>query len=115
MLEEFDAPIQEEARKPVPQRYLFVCIAIRELEGWCLADASAINAVLTKANYSAPKETGGLNAEVELTSLWRKQYGQVAFNKIDFAKRIAPRFKPTEASKHSDLFRYFWNQMTGNA
>jgi hypothetical protein len=111
VLQEFDKTIQQEARQPLNRRFLFICIAIRELEAWFLADASAITAILPRAKYNAPTETGQLNAEKTLLELWRQQYGKIAFNKIDFAKRIAPKFNPTEDSQHSTSFSYVWNKI----
>jgi len=43
----FDAAIRDVARVPDKNsRFLHVCIAIKELESWYLADADAINAVI---------------------------------------------------------------------
>jgi hypothetical protein len=111
ILQEFDLQIQHEARKPIAERYLFVCVAIRGLEAWFLADDAAIRAVLPKARYKAPSETGLLNAKKTLTACWHQQFPQTAFNKLDFAKRIAPKFKPNAAERHSQSFKYFWEKM----
>lgn len=115
VLSEFDANIQGEARKPMDQRFLSVCVAVRELEAWFLADAVAINALLPKATCAASPETGELNAERVLKDLWRQQYGSSALNKIDFAKRMAPRFNPDVASRHSASFKYFWTKIASKA
>jgi len=112
VLNEFDGLVQKEARKPLGQRFLFVCVAIRELEAWLLADGNAIVSVLPDVGYAAPSETGDLNAEKKLKDLWRKQHGGPSLNKIDFAKSIAPQFDPGEASLHSVSFRYFWTRIT---
>ena len=115
VLNEFDELIQIEARKPVSERYLFVCVAIREMEAWLLADGDAIKVVLPKAEYAPPKETGNMGAEGKLKKLWRKQHGRIALNKIDFARQMAPRFNPRRASGHSASFKYFWNHVTSRA
>ncbi|MBI4479481.1 MAG: DUF4276 family protein [Acidobacteria bacterium] len=111
ILNEFEAGVREEVRKPARARYLLICVAIRELEAWFLADGSAIAAVLPKSKFTPPKETATLPAEKILVGLWQQQYGRVAFNKIDFASRIAPKFEPEKALKHSASFRHFWNRM----
>ena len=109
VVQEFDAAIQTEARKPVSERFLYVCVAIKEMEAWYLADAPAIVAVLPRSGYRAVPETGCLNAEKVLKDLWKKQHGKAsALNKIDFAKMVAPKFKPPEAVRHSASFSYFW-------
>lgn len=110
VIDEFAPPVRDEARKPMHQRYLFVCVAIRELEAWFLADERAIAAVLPAAQYTPPHETGTVNAETMLKELWRQQYGEAVLNKIDFARRIAAEFNPTEAQKRSASFTYFWSR-----
>ena len=112
VIDEFDRHIQSEARRPIEQRYLFICVAIRELEAWLLADAQAITAILPTAQYTPPPETAVLNAEVEIKGLWRQHHGSAAFNKIDFARRMAPKFSPTEAQKRSSSFTHFWTRIT---
>lgn len=115
VIEECDPNIRSETRRPPAERFLFVCIAIRELEAWFLADDAAIKAVLPKVAYQSPQETATLKAEKELKDLWRQQYGRIAFNKIDFAKSIAAKFNPLMAAKHSASFTYFWTRLTGRA
>ena len=111
VLSEFDQQVRSEARKPLDERTVFICIAIRELEAWYLADEMAINKILDKSNYTAPMDTGTINAEKELQRLWMLHYS-VALNKIDFAKRIATIFQPDSAVKHSASFSYFWNRIS---
>ena len=109
----FDAAVRPEARLPVEQRYLSICVAIRGFEAWLLADESAIKELLPNARYNAPNETASLNPKETLRTLWRQQYGSnAAINKIDFAKRAAPRFDPASAQMRSASFRYFWSRMT---
>ena len=109
----FDAAVHPEARLPVEQRYLSICVAIRGFEAWLLADESAIKELLPNAQYDAPNETASLNPKETLRTLWRQQYGSnAAINKIDFAKRVAPRFDPASAQTRSASFRYFWSRMT---
>ena len=111
VLQEFDKQIQVESRRPLDQRFLFICVAIRELEAWLLADQDAVCSVLSSANYKAPDDTSTLNADKILKELWRKQYGNSAFNKIDFARSIAQKFSPASASLHSPSFQYFWGRL----
>jgi hypothetical protein len=112
VLNRFERTIRTEARKPPSERYIFVCLAVPELEAWFLADQLAVAAVLPDSGYVSPPETGNVGAEGLLKKLWRKQHGKVAFNKIDFAKRIAPKFNPTRASSRSASFQYFWQNAT---
>lgn len=113
VIDDFDEAVRDEARKPIATRFLFVCVAVRTLESWLLADAAAINAVLPTARYSAPRETG--DASGKLGQLWRQQYPRTAFNKIDFAKRIAPKFTPGDAARHSASFKLFWERVADRA
>lgn len=116
VVDEFDPESKREARLPAAHRFLFICVAVRELEAWFLADDTAVKKVLSKAIYHAPIETGALGAEGKLLDLWRQQYGaRVAFNKIDFARKIAPEFVPDRAAAHSQSFKYFWNSITPRA
>jgi len=105
------AHVQLQARQPVNERFLFVFVAVRGLESWFLADDQAIAAVLPKAAYSAPPETGELDPKEVIQRLWRQQYGRVAFNKIEFAKKMAPRFDPTRAMGYSVSFAYSWGRI----
>ena len=116
VIDEFASEVQAEARKPLDERYLFICVSIRELEAWFLADGPAITAVLPNVTWEPPKETGTLNAEKELKALWKEQHGKnVAFNKIEFAKLLAPKFKPDEAGSRSASFLFFWNRVMSKA
>ena len=109
----FNEPIRVIARTPIASRYLHICVAIREIEAWYLADPKAIAAVFPKTTYSPPPDTCSLNAEVEIRDLWKKQFGlHSAVNKIDLAKTISPKFNPTEAKKRSRSFAYFWDSLT---
>ena len=112
VLQLFDDNIRGEARRPTYERYLFICVAIRGLESWYLADSSAINVLLPNASYVAPEETATLNPKQQLTQLWKEQFGQnSAPNKIDFADRMAPVFDPEEGKRHSASFDYFWARL----
>ena len=92
VLHHFDDLIQVEARKPEDARYLFICVAIKGLEAWYLANPSAINTLLPRAGYVAPDETAMLNPKEKLKALWKKQFGKnSAPNKIGFAQMMAPR------------------------
>ena len=113
VLQRFDDRSRAEARKPADERYLFICVAVRGLEAWYLADHSAISQLLPKAHYAAPKETATLNPKESLAKLWKTQFGQEsAVNKIGFAQLLAPKFDPARARQRSSSFDYFWTRMT---
>lgn len=106
----FDESIQAAARAPMVYRYLHICIAIRELEAWYLADPVATAAIFPKTTYSPPHDTSSLNAETKICGLWQEQYGLYsAVNKIDLAKTISPKFNPIRARTRSKSFAYFWD------
>ncbi len=106
----FDRTIQGSAREIISSRYLHICVAIRELEAWYLADSVAIAAAFPKASYSPPQDTSSLNAEAKIRDLWQQQYGLYsAVNKIDLAKKISAKFNPNKARTRSKSFAYFWN------
>ena len=114
VLQRFDHIVQEEARIPADERYLFICVAIRGLEAWYLADPSAINGLLAKSCYVAPEETATLDPKQELKKLLKKQFGKnSALNKIGFAQMMARRFDPEEGRNRSASFDYFWACMNG--
>jgi hypothetical protein len=106
------AAIQMQARQPVNERFLFFLVAVRGLESWFLADDQAITALLPRATYSAPPETSELDPKEMIQRLWRQQHGRAAFNKIDFGKKMAPRFNPSRAVSHSASFAYSWGRIT---
>jgi hypothetical protein len=112
----FDAAIRDVTRLPDKNsRFLHVCIAIKELESWYLADADAINAVIPGCAWQSPPDTCSV-AKGRLRSLVKNHLGKNAsFNEIDFAKAIAPKFQPSRARPHSASFRYFWELVETHA
>ena len=110
VLELFDVAIREATRLPDKNsRFLHVCIAVKEIESWYLADADAINAVIPGCAWHPPPDTGSV-AKGHLRSLVKSRLGKNAsFNEIFFAKMIAPKFQPNRARPHSASFRYFWD------
>jgi hypothetical protein len=89
-------------------RFLHVCIAIKELESWYLADSAAINAVIPSCAWTASADTSSV-AKGKVRMLVRNHLGRnTSFNEIDFAKSIAPKFDPNRARAYSASFRYFW-------
>ena len=111
VLREFDPRVQDEARQPLEKRFLSVCVAVRGVEAWYLADATAIGHVLPRASYAVPPETGDLGGDT-LKELWRHQHQRTAFNKIRFAKEMAPLFRPDAARVYSHSFAHFWDRIT---
>ena len=113
VLARFDDTIREQARRPVKERYLFVCVAIRGLEAWFLADPSALSELLPKASYVAPEDTATLSPKPILRKSWQEQFGwNAAANKTRVAQIMAPHFNPETAQRHSQSFAYFWTKMT---
>ena len=112
VLDLFDAPTRQAARLPdKAARFFHVCVAVKEIESWYLADAGAINAIIPRCNWKPASDTrtvakGKLRALVK--GLERRN---ASFNEIDFAKQIATRFRPDNARPHSASFRYFWELM----
>lgn len=98
-------------RQPLAERFLFACIAVKEIESWYLADAEAIRSVIRGCSYAAPADTGVL-AKGRLKQLLRQHRGQAAgFNELGFAKEIAPKFQPRRALPYSASFRLFWERI----
>ena len=113
VLQRFDEAIRGEARRPVNDRYLFVCVAIRGLESWFLADPFSINELMPRTNYSAPRETARVDPKRKLSDLWTKQFGPNSSpRKIGFSRMMAPEFDPEVARQHSVSFDYFWTRLT---
>ena len=112
VLAQFENEVQTEARKPRVERYLSICVSIRGLEAWFLADANAIRTVLPKVVYESPTKTDGIDTGEQIKALWRNRHGRIAFNKIDFAEQIAVPFDPDSAREHSDSFAYFWQRIS---
>jgi hypothetical protein len=112
----FDAAIRHLVRLPdKDSRFLHVCVAIKELESWYLADADAINSVIPGCNWNAPADTATVTKGT-LRRLVKTHFGRNAsFNEIDFAKSIGPKFTPARARPHSASFRYFWELLESRA
>ncbi|MBX3746675.1 MAG: DUF4276 family protein [Verrucomicrobiae bacterium] len=112
VFELFDAAVRSVVLLPDKgARFLQVCIAVKELESWYLADAAAINAVIPGCAWSAPSDTGRV-AKGKVRSLLRNRLGkQASFNEIDFAKSMATKFDPGRARPHSASFRHFWDRV----
>lgn len=110
VLKLFDLAIQRMVRHTdKAERYLHVCVAIKELESWYLADAVAIEEVIPGSGWRAPRDTSTA-AKKRLRTLVKTHRGRnYAFNEIAFAKDIASKFNPDRARKHSASFGYFWD------
>lgn len=92
-------------------RSFHVCVAIKEIESWFLADATAILAVMPSCGWEVPEDTHAV-AKGRLRTLYKAHFGKHAsFNEIAFAKDIAPKFSPARALPHSASFRYFWSTL----
>jgi hypothetical protein len=106
----FDSAVRTAARHPDKRdRFLHVCIAVKELESWYLADAAAIQAVVPGCSWVAPPDTRSL-AKGRVRALMKSHFGKHAsFNEIAFAQSMAPKFAPDRAQHHSASFRYFWS------
>lgn len=112
VIDEFDESCRSAACIPPVDRYVHICVAIREFEAWLLADGDAISAVLPEIQYDVPEDTGSINAERTLKQLWRSRHKQSAFSKVEFAMGMAPNFSPDRAKQHSASFSYFWERLT---
>jgi hypothetical protein len=110
VLDLFDGAIRQAARLPDKrERFLHVCLVIKELESWYLADADAINSVIPGCAWRALADTGTV-AKGKLRGLVKTHLGKSAtFNEIGFAKAIGPKFNPSRARPHSASFSYFWD------
>jgi hypothetical protein len=98
-------------KQPLTDRFLFVCVAVKEIESWYLADPEAIDAVVKGCNYSPPTNTASV-AKGKLKELLRQHRGMAAgFNELGFAKEIAPKFQPKRALPRSTSFRTFWERL----
>lgn len=97
-------------------RSFHVCVAIKEIESWFLADAAAIQSIMPGCEWKTPTDAHTA-AKGRLRKLYKTHFGRhSSFNEIAFAKDIAPKFNPTRALPHSASFRYFWgilNQRLG--
>jgi len=109
VFELFDTTTKNAARlSEKAARFIHVCVAIKEIESWYLADADGINAVIPGCSWNAPADTSTVD-KGKLRGLVKAHLGKNAsFNEIAFAKSIGPKFSPTRARSHSISFRYFW-------
>lgn len=105
----FDTSIQHQRQEQKRlERFFHVCVTKKELEAWLLADAHAIQAVISGSDYEAPEDTATYG-KGKLQRHIRAVHGRHAtFNEISFARDIAPKFSPSRARRHSTSFEYFW-------
>jgi Domain of unknown function (DUF4276) len=108
----FEPSMRQEASLPINQRYLFLLVAIKQIECWYLADAGAINSVIPNGDYSCPPDTCRWNGKRQIKDLLRAAGGAGGFNEIAFARSIAPKFTPARAKQHSKSFAYSWKCIT---
>ena len=107
----FTVGMQAEFRKPLEQRYLFLCTAVRKIECWFLADHQAVIEVLPDVSYELPDDTGKWGVG-KLKKLWKEQYSEFStLNKIEFARQIAPRFSATRGSAYSASLKIAWERI----
>ena len=111
VLSEFTPDLIREARRPRWARDLFICVAVKELEAWYLADEEGVNLILPRGEYRAVSDTSEINAEKVLSGLWRKHYA-TSLNKIEFAKEMSKFFNPDRAQRHSRSFQYLWQNLS---
>lgn len=105
----FDPEVLEVASREPSNRFVHICVAKREFEGWLLADELAIQQVLPNAQYVCDAPTDDINAERRLGELLRSDRGAGAgFRKPAFAREVAPHFSPIRAAQSSRSFAYFW-------
>ena len=109
VINHFDTAIKATRTKCRLERFLHLCVAMKEIESWYLADEDAIKKVVPQSEYTVPADTGK-HSKGTLKSIVKQTLGKSAsFNEIDFAKRIAPAFSPKRARGHSKSFGYFWS------
>jgi hypothetical protein len=107
--ERFDENVKSEFDRQRVDRFLILAVAQRNLEHWFLADQTAIQTLLPRAQYNPPADTSTLPRRL-LHDLWRQQYGtSAAFNKPAFAGQVGPKFTPETSRSRSRSFDYFWN------
>lgn len=104
----FDQTVRTELRRPIDERYLFLCIANRKIESWYLADAEAVQGVLPSVRYDMPNDT----------SIWgKRKLGELCrnrgmpYNEILFAEQIAPRFSVDRAMQYSESLAIGWSRV----
>jgi hypothetical protein len=112
----FDEAIQRATRlQEKDARFIHVCVAIKEIESWYLADADAINAVIPGCAWAAPEDTCTV-AKGRLRALVKAHLGKnTSFNEIAFAKAVAPKFNPARACRRSASLRHFWGLIESKA
>lgn len=108
----FAEEILEELKRSLSERYLHLCVAVRKIESWYLADDEAILSVIGGVKYDASGYDARW-AKKKLGAL-HDQVGAV-YNPIDFGERIATNFDPQRAAERSDSFRIAWERISNAA
>jgi hypothetical protein len=101
-----------ELRRPVPERYLHLYVAVRRLECGYLGDPQAIAAAIPGAQWQPPADTAACHRKNEIRRLLqRPNRSAVAYNEIEFAKATSPKFSPARARTRSASFEHCWKRM----
>lgn len=101
----FGETVRAELRRPLDERYLFLCIAKRKIESWYLADSEAVQSVFPSVQYDMPNDTS-IWGKRKLGELCRSQ--GFPYNEILFAEQLAPRFSVDRARKFSESLSVGW-------
>lgn len=108
LIAQFDEPVQCELRRPLADRYLHICVAVRKIESWFLADREAVTAVLPGAEYEVSCYTNKWGKR-KLGELCRNI--GLRYNELWFAEEIAPEFCATRAMTHSSSLALAWERI----
>lgn len=112
VLDRFDPATRTEFTRPVADRFLHLCVAVKRLECWYLADAQAIVAAIPGVQWQPPADTATCNGKTEIKRLLQsRSRAEVSYNEIEFAKTISPRFSPTRGKSHSASFKHCWQRI----
>jgi hypothetical protein len=110
LIDLFDERIRDVARQGQRStRRLHVCVAIKEIESWYLADADAINAVIAGCAWQSPNDTERV-AKGRLRSI-----GDAAQRSMRsrLQRTLRPNSAPRERAgirHHSNIFGAFWSK-----
>ena len=109
----FEATVKQEFRTPREDAYFFLCVAVRKMENWFLADEHAVSQVLPDAQYDLTGDSSLIGVGTLLKRLWKERHGATStFNKRLFAASIAPHFDPDRAGTNSHSFARSWMRIT---
>lgn len=106
----FEKMVQIECHRDQSDRFAYVCISVKKIESWYFADEKAVQNVFGDSSFKVVGKTD----DIPVGKLFEKLKSNIEYRsskKPMIAKKMSAVFNPNRAIRHSDSFRYFWENL----